>query len=156
MWNEQQDPVKLIQTTEDLHEALHGQRTAIYCDVQWSIDAVRGRQTFREFALHWNELMPDVPVRFYLIDLTERNAVVNEAVEHWGLSDTSGSGELLWVRDGTPRALTRLTGRLSHAELATLAQQAFDLSAVASFPDQPRQMSAPDWELYEWADPPND
>lgn len=149
MWNDNHSPVKVVRTVEDLREALRGQRSAIYCDVQWSIDAVQGHQVFHEFALQWNERMPQVPVRFYLLDLTERSAVVNEAVEHWGLSETRGSGEILWISDGSPRAYTHLTGRLSNSELAVLAQRAFDLPTIATFAGEPPE--TPDWDLYEGA-----
>jgi hypothetical protein len=96
LWTERQLPYKVIHTLDDLHEARDAQRSVIYCDVFWSIDAVVGRRTFHEFAMEWQVRMPETPVQFYLLNLSdEDDVVVREAVKVWGLSLTRGSGELL-------------------------------------------------------------
>jgi hypothetical protein len=141
-------PYKVIQSIDDLNEALSAERSIVYCDVQWSVDAVRGRRVFHDLAISWRRRMPDTPVSFYLVDLTERNEVVTEAVDVWGMSDTTGSGELAWIRDGTPRAYTSNTDQHTHAELASIAQKAFELLSVADFPGNPK--GSADTDLWYW------
>jgi hypothetical protein len=154
-WSGPQLPYKVIQSVDDLNEALSAERSVIYCDVQWSLDAAGGRGVFHEFAVHWRRRMPDTPVNFYLLDLTERNDVVAEAVGFWGFSDTQGSGELAWIGDGTPRAFTHHTVDLSHAELAGIAQKAFGLLCVANLPGNPKGSEHSDrWYWDETIGPP--
>jgi hypothetical protein len=143
-------PYKVIQNVDDLDEALRAERSVIYCDVFWSIDAAHGRKIFHDFAVEWRQRMPDSPVSFYLLDLSERNEVVAEAVDVWGLSTTRGSGELAWTCDGKPRAYTEHTYNKSHGELASIAQKAFGLSSVPHFPGNPKLSEKS--ELWYWDD----
>jgi hypothetical protein len=143
-------PYKVIQNVDDLDEALRAERSVIFFDIPISIDAADGRKVFHEFAVEWRKRMPDSPISFYLLDLSERNEVVAESVDVWGLSNTKGSGELAWMCDGKPRAYTEHTKNNSHAELASIAQKAFGLSSVADFPGNPKVSDKS--ELWYWDD----
>jgi hypothetical protein len=132
-------PYQVIHTVKDLREAASAQRSMIYFDVEWSIDAAKGRTVYRDFAQDWQKSMPNTPVKFYVLDLTDReNEAVKEAVRIWGQSVSTGSGELVWLRDGIPQRYIHGTAGHSHADLAEIARQAFGLSSVASFPGNPK------------------
>lgn len=129
---------KVIHNVGELHEAIRAKRSVIYCDKQWSINSAHGLIVFQGFARDWPELMPNTQIEFYLLDLTEPNdEAVEEAIRLWGEFPSSGSGELLWVRDGAPRDYTFGTEHHSHASLAGIAQKAFGLSSVARFQGEP-------------------
>ena len=127
----------------------------IYCNVYCSIDAAHGRHVFHEFAQEWQQRMPNTPVHFFFLQLDEPDdeavkEAVKEAVEVWGVSPSTGSGELLWLHNKWPRAYTFAAGNKTHAELAGIAQHAFGLSSVASFPGNPKVPEASG--LWYWDD----
>lgn len=155
-WIGPTEPYETIQTADDLRAAMKAKRAVIYVHVNWSMYSVHGRNVFRDFAVDWRQRMPKTPVEFYLLDLTEQSGGLNElgveAVEVVGFSPAQGSGELLWIGNSKPRAYREHAAKLTHAELANISQQAFQLSSVAHFPGNPPPVPE-DSGLWYWDEP---
>jgi hypothetical protein len=130
LWNDRQSQYQEIETVEGLNKAMASRRAVIFCDARWSIDAAQGRLVFQTFIQRWRERVPEVPVRFYLLDMTEPDRDVVKAAVELGFSKTQGSGELLWIRDGKPRDYTMHLEYFSVDQLSAVAQRAFDLPGV--------------------------
>ena len=132
-WNGSRLQVMEIRTVDELHDATRSERAAMFCDVDWSINAALGRRNFDQFVLRWRQEAEASPARFYVLNLTDRERkVAIEAVEVWGLSATRGSGEILWIQDGKPSALTFSTDRQSVDELTSFAQRHFKKTSSQS------------------------
>jgi hypothetical protein len=155
-WIGSTEPYATIQTADELRAVMKAKRAVIFVHVDWSIDCMHARNVFRDFAVEWRQRMPKTPVDFYLLDLTEQYNGLDElgveAVEVVGFSHTKGSGEIFWIGDSKPRTYREHAAKLTHAELANISQQAFQLSSVAHFPGNPPPVPEPSG-LWYWDDP---